>query len=270
MIGLIVEKVDPETALDWLQRTTVLNRRLTTSKIKTIAREMKSGRWRFNGEPLRFDEDGELMDGQHRCWALAESGKTYDFAIVRGLSHEAIFVTDTGQTRTLSQFLSIKGENDTSILASAIMCHHRWLSSRMYNPVNLALAPTMLDLLAIHDGWGTKLQAEIAVARRIRYKRLGSQALWCSILCTMEAISHDDKEDFVYKLVKGSDLEEGHPILALRSRIENSRTPRGGIGQYDLAPLIIKTWNAYRAGHNIQHLGYRAGGSKPEVYPILS
>jgi hypothetical protein len=33
--------------------------------------------------------------------------------------------------------------------------------------------------------------------------------------------------------------------------------------------LIVKAWNAYRAGEPVKVLKYRAGGDKPEPFPEL-
>ena len=153
-------------------------------------------------------------------------------------------------------------------MSTGVICHNRWLTSRMYNQLNVQLAPTMQDLLAVHAGWGQHLNKQLPLARRFKAKKLGSQGLWLSLLANMEAINQADKEDFAEKLYSGAELEAGHPILALRHRIENARTPRGGISPYALAPIAIKAWNAYRSGHKISSLVFRAGGAHPEIYPI--
>jgi hypothetical protein len=260
--------VTPEKALAWLQSTTEPNRRLTQARITAYAREMKTDAWHFNGEPIRFNQHGQLLDGQHRCWAIAESGIANEFLIIKGLPSKVIFITDTGQARSLSQFLSIKGETEVSIISTAVICHNRWLTSRMYNQLNSQLAPTMQDLLTVHEKWGARLSKQLPLARRFKAKKLGSQGLWTSLLTVLEGIHQEDKEDFSEKLYSGSSLEEGHPILSLKHRIENARTSRGGISQYDLAPIAIKAWNLYRTGQKTLHLAFRAGGAHPEIYPI--
>lgn len=260
--------VTPAIAMKWLQENPRPNRIITQAKVNQYAREMITGRWRYNAEPIRFNPGEELLDGQHRLWAIVESEVTLPMMVVRNLPDDTIFITDTGKSRTVSQFLSIKGEKDTSILAAAVTAHHRWLCTSTYNILSPNMLPTIQDLLTVFDDHGNELKKYLKEVRPLRSRRLGSPGLWASIVLNLDHINHDDCTDYFRKFLTLEMLEENHPVMKLRRRIEMARSPRGGMSQVDMAPLILKAWNLYRKGETITQLAYRAGGATPEVYPV--
>jgi predicted nucleic acid-binding Zn ribbon protein len=67
--------VTPEMAERWLGHNKV-NRNLRNRRVDQFARDMRSGRWQLTGEAIKFGKSGNLIDGQHRLWAVIESGCT--------------------------------------------------------------------------------------------------------------------------------------------------------------------------------------------------
>ncbi len=86
-VDVRVESINPELAKSYLNKMGK-NRHVTQHHLKTLVRDMKAGRWVFNGDPIRFNGE-KLIDGQHRLNALIESGKTLDFVVIRQLPKEA-------------------------------------------------------------------------------------------------------------------------------------------------------------------------------------
>ena len=80
---------------------------------------MISGKWLFDGQPIRFDSDGFLLDGQHRLNAIVKSGTSQKFLIIKGLQNETFKVMDTGKNRNGSDALSILGIKYSADIASA-------------------------------------------------------------------------------------------------------------------------------------------------------
>lgn len=50
------------------------NRRLRPSTVSHYADQMRRGEWKETHQPIAFDDDGNLIDGQHRLAAVVESG----------------------------------------------------------------------------------------------------------------------------------------------------------------------------------------------------
>ena len=72
-------RVTPEMANEWLDNQAP-NRKPSQSAIERYAKAMKDGIWTADPRlALSFNEDGKLVDGQHRLFAVIEYGKPVDF-----------------------------------------------------------------------------------------------------------------------------------------------------------------------------------------------
>lgn len=65
--------VTPEMACEWL-KSNRQNRPLRRMVIEGYKREMLAGRWKLTHQGVAFDHAMNLLDGQHRLHAIAESG----------------------------------------------------------------------------------------------------------------------------------------------------------------------------------------------------
>lgn len=85
--GIEIKEVDvtPSLAQKWLNENNTHNRPLYEKVVETYARDMKRGKWILNHQGICFDEDGNLIDGQHRLAGVVRSGKTQRFLVVRGM-----------------------------------------------------------------------------------------------------------------------------------------------------------------------------------------
>lgn len=94
------ETVTPAKAEAWLNANKT-NRNLRDGVVEQYANDMKSKRWTQCTAPIGFYDDGDLADGQHRLYAVIESGEPQRFIILRGLKREDGLNIDTGLGRTL-------------------------------------------------------------------------------------------------------------------------------------------------------------------------
>ena len=107
--GLTKILVTPELAEVYLGRMAA-NRTLNEAHADRLAVDMKNGDWRQTYDPIRFNQRGELSDGQHRLSAVVRSGKPQEFYIAGGLDAKAMAVTDTGRSRTFADVQAIAGD----------------------------------------------------------------------------------------------------------------------------------------------------------------
>lgn len=272
-----IEKVTPALAEQWLG-TMAHNRKLSGQLVERLASMMKQGLWVFDGSPVRFNVDGELVDGQHRLWAIVEAQYEAEFLVLRGVPREAMATMDTGKRRLFVDVLTLEDANLASVhsLGAAIQIIYRWEdgSRGAALKANGAGSGTLPNQILL-DFFRQNRERLIEVARdghnltsRIRGLPGSSLSLAYWIF---EGIDAGDAEFFFARLVDGIGLEAGSPILALRGYI--SRAIANATGRQkipaDLAiALLIKAWNAYREGTSVQVLTFRRGGASPEAFPM--
>lgn len=114
-----VEIITPESAAELLEGN-VANRHLRPALISRYAHDMRNGNWHLNGEPLLFNGDGRLLNGQHRLEACIEAGVPFQTLVIRGVATEAMPTIDTGDSRTLGDYLGIEGMTNASVVAAIV------------------------------------------------------------------------------------------------------------------------------------------------------
>lgn len=102
------KEVTPELASYWLKNQ-VVNRRINETYVSRLVEDMKDGRWVFPGDPLKFNSDGKLIDGQHRLSAVIKSGLTISFVVLNGYVDESMLVLDLGKSRSADHVGQILG-----------------------------------------------------------------------------------------------------------------------------------------------------------------
>lgn len=118
MLKMTVETITPEKAREYLKANTKNYRKLSRSAIIRFADDMKAGRWELNGEPIVFDENGVLKDGQHRLAAIIMANVSVKMAVTRGVD-EKVTIYNYGNKRTVSQIVSAEGLECNYTVAAA-------------------------------------------------------------------------------------------------------------------------------------------------------
>lgn len=95
------------------------NRLLSDDRVNAYARDMTGGRWVPLSSMIVIDEDGLLIDGQHRLAAVLQSGLDQTFIIRRGAPPSSISVIDSGRGRSAADTLRIEGHSYTALITAA-------------------------------------------------------------------------------------------------------------------------------------------------------
>lgn len=118
-------RITPEIAVRFLERTHI-NRSLWPGVVEWLVKQRKSGDWNDkNGDVIRFNTKGELIDGQHRLTMIAVSGMTTDCDVKFNVPDDAQATIDVGRKRSVSDQLQLMGEKHSTALSATI----RWLFS---------------------------------------------------------------------------------------------------------------------------------------------
>lgn len=115
--------ITPEMAKNILKRNYKKNRKLNKTRIAKYARDMEKGQWNSSPlEPIGFDEEGRLIQGQHRMMAVIKSGKTVLFYVMNDVPNKDYRVLDSGKARTAGDVLKIPNAAKLATLAGNIIC----------------------------------------------------------------------------------------------------------------------------------------------------
>jgi hypothetical protein len=141
-----METVTPSKAEAWLN-VNKNNRKMRDGVAEKYADDMRNGRWTECPEPISFYADGDLADGQHRLWAIVESGCSISFPVARGLPRSAGLNINTGLTRSIVDNGRISGadtdlSNELVSVARALAQGHQGSSSA---PLSNAARLEMVD-----------------------------------------------------------------------------------------------------------------------------
>jgi hypothetical protein len=120
--GPILMTVTPDLAREWLGANSK-NRPVKKSTVAGYARDMAAGRWLVGTDAIGFNQDGTLLNGQHRLLACVKSETPFQTYVVRGLEHESMRVLDHGVRRKVGDQISIEGGRYGHLTGSA----GRWL-----------------------------------------------------------------------------------------------------------------------------------------------
>ena len=266
-LDIHVQRIGPKIAQQYIEGM-AKNRNISQTDVETYVRAMRQGLWREDaGDPIRLNSDGQMIDGQHRMWAIVESGCEFSFLVIRGIDHSAQMIMDTGRGRRLADQLRIRGEKYPSELASAINIYSGWLEERRLvrggGNKKRMMIPEGMTILEQHP----ELRKSVAIGYGIARAVKGGAGRWSAIHRVLAEVDAIDADAFVNQLQTGENLTATSPIMALRRRLADDAVTQRKLGVREYTALVFKAWNAYREGRDIQVLSWKAGGATPEKYP---
>lgn len=100
--------VDPATAAKWLERNTH-NRKCRPTVVEKYVSELLHDEWRPVPAGIGFDEDGVLIDGQHRLTAIVRAKVAAPLLVVYGFARASQEKCDRHLKRTTLDVLRLAG-----------------------------------------------------------------------------------------------------------------------------------------------------------------
>lgn len=122
-----VELVTVEKAREYLETNFTLNRAIDPKQVKEYGKAMKDGTFTLGTDFIGFDENGNLVNGQHRLTALIESEVPCWFGIISGLPTENAQNLDKGKRRDRADRLTLAGKpisKSAVSIVQTVMCNY--------------------------------------------------------------------------------------------------------------------------------------------------
>jgi hypothetical protein len=267
MVTTTIENITPSTALKMLERNTK-NRPVNENNLAALTREIANKNFAFTGESIKFAKDGTLLDGQHRLLAITKAGTAAKMIVIRGLDNDAFKYMDTGRTRQAADVLAIEGHKNAARMA-AMSKFIIAFKKGVYNPNNTqkARGSNRITNVIISD-FVNRHHKSLNDSYEFGYgkgKRLISGTLIASMHYILKQINEAEADDFINRLVEGTQLTKESPIHLLRERFIIDSRNKLKIKQTEKIALIVKAWNAYRKNKKVSVLRWDASR---ENFPI--
>lgn len=235
------------------------NRPISEQNLDRLKSDLLGGRFRFNGEAIVVSSSGDLNDGQHRCRAVFETGKSIRTTIVFGPDRDSRMTLDQGVARTVGHYLTMAGFTDANNLAA--VAGHIW-QYRTFNRISKdgRERPTKSQALDVVNHYR---DATDSVARiKSGFALIPARSVIAFAHWAFARVAGPyAADDFILKLGTGAELSTGSPILYCRNRLLDMR------GQNNPGPkaeILFRCWNAWRRGDTISRIPLQ-GGRLPEL-----
>jgi hypothetical protein len=194
------------------------NRKVKPATVATYARDMTNGNWNYTAAPIRFDTNGNLLDGQHRLRAVVASGKRQKFLVVRNLPPETRKNIDNGARRSVADNLVMDFDlRNAAAFASYARLIIRWRGGYLRNSEYFKASDQEVYDFVI-DNEDT-LQHAQGYAQRIRRAIPMSQAAAGAAFHETYRVEPDRAKDFWEKVISGAELKQGDPALSFRNAV---------------------------------------------------
>jgi hypothetical protein len=260
-----VQTITPKKAAKYLKKN-VSNRPISQRWVEILVEIMKSGEFKLNGESIKFNDRGELIDGQHRLTACVISGIPLETYVVHDLTQEAYDTIDQGKKRTLADVLARRGEKYYTCLSAAIRVVHLLELGKDYmTQSHRALRPHQLDeVLARHP----EIREAVEYARtNYRKPSLLPPGVVAALYYAMRGINREKADTFFTRLYGGEGLTKNMPEYRLRQKLLENISSVKKCQPEALVAYTIKAWNLSKAGKDCTtHLRW----DDREDFPVIS
>lgn len=246
-------EITPKIAQQMLQKNTD-NIPPNIAKARLYASVMIKGDWLLNGDTIRFDKDGVLLDGQNRLIACIDADISFKTAIVVGLDSGVFNTIDQGRVRSKANLLARLYSDEitkpqSTALSSAIpkiIFHDAgYAVSTAKSGSGKKLSIPSVDEI---DNWIKENPTIIAdclyVFDKLPTKALISKSEALFFLFIGKKLDEKFALQFFNKTFVGNNIEEGETIGLLRNLILTVKSKQTRMSPAALHNCIIKIWNS--------------------------
>ena len=220
-------------------------RRVIDHHLQALARDMKAGRWVDNPSPIIFNTDGIMIDGQHRCLAVLQSGVTVNTFVAHNCDDQYEMSVDGDMVlRKFSDYLKAQGVTNYTNVASVVriiwkMGGHRKLTGRE--------TPSRNELDRTYRRNKHAIDQAVALARRAE-KVINPVPMSYVVFVACRTWQEDQVRAFVEGVSTGADLSKEDPRFILRKLMLENRVAQQKLSTAQAVAYAINAWNLYSQG----------------------
>ena len=232
--------ITPAIAAGWLETCNTRNRSIRRAHVTRLARDMKDGKWvGDNGEAVRFDTHGRLVDGQHRLTACVESGTAITSLVVRDVPDSAYSTINIGRGKSVADFLHPEGHKNAIHLAATAKLVTMWMQDNlpyMRDGSKFPTTPEVLETLANNPGISDSVSFVVGISQ---LKRLLTPSFG-SFLHYVATQTHNNAlvSAFLERVANGLSMTPTDPAYQLRKVLLTRRGSQRKAGQVEILAIL--------------------------------
>lgn len=255
----------PEMATELLECNTI-NRPLSDSHVHRIARQINDGKWKFNGDTIKIAKTGDVLDGQHRLWAIIEAKKPVDTILVQGIEKDAFSTIDTlRKPRSGADVVALAGQlRYRSVISAALSWMMRWQHGVLQDYRNAANKIENSDIEEMFRAHPGMVQA---VERVRKVRSLVNHPIIAFLYYLLANRNAELAERLISTLEDPAGVGVMDPFYKLRMFFTTDHHRRKE--PLVIIALAIKAINAAHKGEKINVLVWKNQGSRVEEFPTL-
>lgn len=259
-------RVTPEMAVRLLEANQ-LNRPMADSHANRIAGQILEGKWRFNGDTIKISETGDVLDGQHRLWAIINSKTPVDTIIVSGIKRDAFATIDTiRKPRSLGDTVALSGNaRYRNVIGGALAWLIRWQGGFLetYKAPKNRVENSDIEIALAENAGIVR-----AVERAMSVRSVANPSLMAFLFYVVTNRNEALGERMMATLADPAGVGVNDPFFRLRHYfIADHHKKKDALMSI---AVTIKAINAAASGKKVQVLNWRHQGKSPETFPVLA
>ena len=236
-------------------------RKVNQEYVNRLANDMREGRWSQNGDSIKFNSLGKLVDGQHRLLAVIQSRRPLTTLVVRGV--EASPSMDTGKPRTAPNFLAHLGYTNANTLASAASsCLKYEYGTLKHAGGNRGIVSAHQIVEFVEKNPSLCRIMKECMAMRQKYSMWVSGCVFVMFQAHIRDLEQLGRE-FAHGVLVGTNLPETSAVFKFRARLLADRSSKLKLQANEKYALAIKAWLYHRDDRPCSLLRYGASESFP-------
>lgn len=241
------------------------NRSLNRRAIERYARDMKKNNWQNNGESIKIDWDGNLIDGQHRLNACINSGVSFDSAVVSGLNPESFYTIDTGKQRAARDILYIEGCKYPQRVATAarLLWCYTFLKTTASLCSNTCTNSEIMELVAKNQGLAESVT--ICMGRYSKLAKMIGAGVASFLFYKFSQIDKELANNLFSDLAFGTNLSDDDVTYWVREKLIQSKANRAYWNQGHKVLVFSRLWNKLRKGQTKGRVSLAGDIALPEL-----
>lgn len=227
------------------------NRPLSEDRVNDYKREMIGGTWKFTHQGIAIDEDGNLLDGQHRLIAIMKANVAINVLVVTGLPRGIFAYIDRGKNRTARDLFSIEGYEYADHVAASVRMAMLLSKDKLFSNNFKTRNQDGLESMLAYVKENKDFYDDVVYSLKFNtLKRYIGKGLLGGMYYICKQKDPALADEMFGLLNSGAIGDPNSVLLACRNKLimEKEDSKNRYINQAYLGVLMVNTWNHLRRG----------------------